>query len=149
MNIPRWYAKRRIVFNDYDRRETANGRDTNYERSDDETSSALITRTIVRSSGNRTFARVPRMWNEASDPRDSCTWPRATQRRKSLADEETNGFNCIRRSFACKPVDACFWNLFTPFVRVSKWFPFFFSFTNLLAIEKNNVKASVLVFYRL
>lgn len=28
--------------------------DTNYQRSSDETSSALITRTIVRSSGNRT-----------------------------------------------------------------------------------------------
>lgn len=32
---------------------------------------------------------------------------------------------------------------------VNDFLSFFFSFTNLLAIEKNNVKASVLVFYRL
>lgn len=32
----------------------------------DETSSALITRTIVRSSLVAQLARVPRMWNEAS-----------------------------------------------------------------------------------
>lgn len=38
--------------------------DTNYERSNDETSSALITRTIVRSSGNRTLARSLRVFLE-------------------------------------------------------------------------------------
>lgn len=91
--------------------------DTNYQRSSDETSSALITRTIVRSSGNRTQTSFVLCSTNETRPR-TYRVPDLVQptEAKVLGSPRTNQPTVLiasRRSFTRKPVDACFSNPFS------------------------------------